>query len=117
MANSIGKAFLKLLLVITLMFQPVVLSYAMASMDHSHQPVTVSMPHHVMDDAGVQQSAHDDVNNSVSDDCCSSAACCPAATISSVEMTRSVPNRVFTLHYSSSWEVIDLPAEIKPPRL
>ncbi len=115
MASSIKNLLLKLLLVITLMIQPVMLSYAMASMDHSQQHVAASVDHHIMGEMSDHQASLDD--NSALDDCCSSAACCPAALIVASELVRSIPSVQFTRDYISSWPAVDLPAEIRPPRL
>ncbi|MCF6280743.1 MAG: hypothetical protein L3J28_00805 [Candidatus Polarisedimenticolaceae bacterium] len=116
MANSVGKSMTKLLLIITLMFQPVMLSYAMASMVHSHQQATSSMDHHTLHKMGDQHASDADASDNILDDCCNSAACCPAATIVATEIARSAPSTLFIHFYSPSWPVIDLSAEIKPPR-
>lgn len=98
------------------MFQPVTLSYAMVSMDHSHQQVAASMDHHVMGEMSDHHASLDDSNNML-DDCCSSATCCPAAMAVVDELARSIPSVQFTRDYISSWPAVDLPAEIRPPRL
>lgn len=116
MTSLIKNLLLKLLLAITLVFQPVVLSYAMASMDHAHQQVVASMDHHVMGEMSDHHASFDGSNNML-DDCCSSATCCPAAMVVANELARSIPRVQFTRDYISSWPVVDLPAEIRPPRL
>jgi len=121
MAILIEKFFIKLLLVIVLMMQPVALSYAMANMGHLHQKNPASMSHQMMDMEETILVQHTDSSGTMSDtasvDCCDSAACCSPALASIVEIKCSAPNRIFTLYYPSSWQVVNFPAEIRPPRL
>lgn len=125
MANLKGTRLLKLLLIIAMVMQPVVVSYAMAGMglgmDHTkHQASsTVEKSHHgdhVMDGAisSVPQQDQDDGTETMND-CCNSAACCPAAAVD-LAVIPHASNAFFSTIPHSSWEGVEPPAEIKPPR-
>ena len=117
----------KLLLVIIMMIQPTMFSYAMASMsfgmDHSQHQTSVSteMSHgglHSMggDVADAQHQNHgDSANPDMSNDCCNSAMCCPAAVVD-VYATLDGKSSTFSASTNLSWEGVNLPTEIKPPR-
>ncbi len=119
MVTLIGKV-IKLLLIITMVVQPVMASYAMASMSHlQHPPVAVVEQdhdgHHSMHQemSGTQQQDDDDM--SAMNDCCNSTACCPAAVVEIVVMPYNNDSD-FSISSYTVGDGIDLPAEIKPPR-
>jgi len=116
-----GKKTLKLLLIITMMVQPMAFSYAMASMDHTDHPVSTPTEqghrqHHAMHgNASVSQQQNHDNGAGTSNDCCNNAMCC-AAIMVETEVISFIPNDAFSSFHSSSWEGINLSAESKPPR-
>jgi hypothetical protein len=116
-----GKRGLKLLLIITMVVQPVAFSYVMAGMDHSYHQISGSLEqshhgHHAMngDVSPVQQQDHDSGAGTLND-CCNNAMCCAAITVDA-EVALLVPSSAYSLSPSSSWEGIDLPTEFRPPR-
>lgn len=125
MVNFAGKNILGLLLVITMVIQPVAFSYAMtgmvSGMDHSQHQASASVEknhngHHVMDESRstVQQQAHDDGAEMMTD-CCNSAACCPAAVVD-LAVVQHTSATLFSFFSRPSWVGVEPPAEIKPPR-
>jgi len=120
-----GKTLLKLLLLITLVVEPVMFSYAMAGMGHHHGAnnsmaaeyglhFQSSMSHDMAmpDDSSHQQ--HDKVKTAMND-CCSTPACCPAVVSGFVLPVNDVFSETY-LPLNVSWAGIVLPSEIKPPR-
>lgn len=123
MVNLTGKTLFKLLLITMMVIQPVVLSYAMAGMDHSAHQVSVPVveghsAQHLISEAASSMQNHDDnsADTTILNDCCNSAACCPA-TITDVDMIPLLHNPQFSVSFYLFWEGIDLSAEIKPPRI
>lgn len=120
MVNLKGKSISKLLLIITMVIQPVMFSYAMASMDHSHQAPS-SLAHeqtgdHAMNEGMADthdQNAHE--GDSALDNCCNTAACSPASVMSVITVPY-VPKSQYIVSAASTLRSIDLPTEIKPPR-
>ncbi len=107
------------MLIITMGVQPVMFSYAMANMDHSHHQASVVAGqnhdgHHVMHD-DVSLAEPQDADTGALNDCCNSAACCPAA-VADIDVMLHEPNTLSFVSSHTSWEGIDLPAEVKPPR-
>ncbi len=120
MARITGK-LLKLLLIITMVFQPVMVSYAMTSMNHSQHLATAAVEqghddHHAMhQDTSVTLQQDDDGDVSVMSDCCNSAACCPAAVVE-IDVMPYDNDTGFSISPYTVRDGIDLPAEVKPPR-
>lgn len=119
MANCRAKTTLKLLLIITMVMQPMAFTYAMACTDHSHRPASISAghshdEHHATNDnvSDAQQQHHDGAGVLVD---CSDSAVCYAAVVVDAEAIVYVPNTAISASYSSSWEGVDLPTEIRPP--
>jgi len=121
MTNRVKK-LIQLMLIVTMVVQPVALSYAMAGMDHS-QHMAVMENHtgehaaHDMSGMAVKQldDATQDDGTSAMNDCCNSAACCPA-TVVDISALSDQPTRLYSFFTHTSWEAIALPAEVKPPR-
>lgn len=116
---------LKLLLLITLVVEPVTFSYAMAGMGYHHgannfmaaeygQHCQSSMSHDMstQDDSSHQQ--HHKVKKAL-DDCCSTPACGPAA-VSTFVLPISERFTETYLPFNVSRTGIVLPSETKPPR-
>lgn len=120
MADCKGKTTLKLLLIVTMVMQPMAYSYAMARTDHSHRHASISAghnhdEHHAMDDP-VSDAQHQPHNGAgVLVDCCDSAVCY-AAVVVDAEALSYMQNSAITTSSSSSWKGVDLPTEIRPPR-
>jgi hypothetical protein len=122
------RTTLALLLIVTMVVQPMAFSYAMAGVDHtshhtlvsqdhssvSHEHSSVSQEHSSVsqEHSSVAQDHHD---RDVLIDCCNSAVCCGAVALDA-EMNLHVPNAACYVSPSSSWEGVDLPTEIRPPR-
>jgi len=116
---------LKFLLLVTLVVEPVMFSYAMAGMGHHHDAnnsmtaefglhFQSSMSHDISTpDNALHQQRHK--VKKVMDDCCSSPACCAA-----VVSTFVLPDNEFLyesyLPFNMFWKGIVLPSETKPPR-
>ena len=121
MMLTLAGNVIKLLLIITMVVQPVMASYAMAAMNHSqHQAATVVEQghegHHAMHQGMTpMQQQQDDDDMSAMNDCCNSAACCPAAVVEIVVMPCNSDSD-FSISPYTVRDGIDLPAEIKPPR-
>ena len=122
MANVNAKIVFKLLLIVTMVIQPVAITHAMASMGHSqYQASFVSEQshdgHHEMhqDVPDVQHDSHESSDNSDMNNCCNSAACCPAALVDITTLER-MPAPEYSTHLHISWEGVILPSEIKPPQ-
>jgi hypothetical protein len=117
------KKLIQLMLIVTMVVQPVALSYAMAGMDHSqHMSASVIvMEHHTDEHAahGMAAKQLDDATQgdgaSAMNDCCNSAACCPAAVLE-ISVLSHQPTGLYSFSTHSSWEGIALSAEVKPPR-
>jgi len=128
-----GKITLKLLLIIVMVIQPVLVSYAMAGMlDSHHQALAVagqagegsiansdaSAPAHyagwVQNDNPINESGVDGDSNT-NGDCCNSAQCCPAAVVD-VDVLLHAQNPIFFTPFLLSWEGVSLSTEIRPPR-
>lgn len=120
MLTLTGKV-IKLLMIITMVVQPVVVSYAMAAMNHSQHQATAVVEqghdgHHAMMHQGMSPMQHQDNDDmSAMNDCCNSAACCPAAVVEIVVMPYNSESD-FSISPYTVRDGIDLPAEIKPPR-
>jgi len=125
MANRFKK-LIQLMLIVTMVVQPVALSYAMAGMDHSqHMSASVIvMENHTDEHAahgmgGMAAKQLDDATQgdgkSAMNDCCNSAACCPAAVLE-ISVLSHQPTELYSFTTHSPWEAIALPAEVKPPR-
>ena len=114
------------MLIVTMVVQPVALSYAMAGMDHAQHMAAAVMvvenhtaEHGNHDIAGMAAKQLDHATQgdemSAMNDCCNSAACCPAAVLE-ISVLSHQPTGLYSFVTHSSWEVIALPAEVKPPR-
>jgi hypothetical protein len=120
-----GNTLLKLLLLITMVVEPVMFTYAMAGMGHHngadnsmaaefglHCQSSISHDMCMADDSSQQQ--HDNAKK-VMDDCCSTPACGPAA-VSNLILPISEAFSETYLPLNISRAGIVLPSEIKPPR-
>jgi hypothetical protein len=109
------KNLLNILLIITLVVQPVMFTYAMASMSHGHH-VSMAMSHDMNTHHAMQI---DDASSSSSsvmlDDCCKTPACSPAVLTSSLDV-QHIPAVHHDLSFNVSMMSVDLPSENKPPR-
>ncbi|TPW15621.1 MAG: hypothetical protein FD130_1169 [Halothiobacillaceae bacterium] len=121
MANLKGKVILQWLLVITLVIQPVVVSYAMASMSFTH---STSLPaeqghamHHMMADSvtDTTNTQQQDQDNSNADNCCNTAACCPAALLYTDTFVYKTTSSTY-LYVPLALDDVDPPVAFKPPR-
>ena len=127
MANLSAKMVFQLLLMLTLVIQPVMTAYAMASMPVSMQHTgsaavqereachsmkqTVADTHH-----GAHQMADDDATaNADMGDCCHSGACCSFAVFDVVSFG-FIPSPAFSAQLPISWGSVVLSSEFKPPR-
>jgi hypothetical protein len=119
MANLQGKTIVKLLLLITLVIQPVSIAYVMASMGQSHHaqsPLSVHNGGHA--DNSNMTDTHDQYSPVASgepENCCLSAVCSPASVMSDCSVAH-VKSSQYIATTVASLISIDLPAEIKPPR-
>ena len=117
------------MLLITMVVQPVAISYAMTTMTHSHQAGSAisddspMMAHHDTAMSGEHGFHHgdaaespDDATGVSSDDCCHTAACCPAA-VSVSEFVADLPQPLRCLSLHVFGEDVDLPTDTKPPRI
>jgi len=116
------KISLKLILVITMIIQPVVFSYAMANVYHNHQNTSLISQHHNGDHnsthADLNHSGHNQNMNSDSDsmdNCCASPAC-SGAMASSISLSTAQVLFVFSPTVNISRKGVVLSAEIKPPK-
>lgn len=112
-----GKTIVKILLMITLVIQPVLLSYAMASGGHHHMGQAMEAHHHGMTEMHDQadHAAHDEDQTSFFDNCCTTPACAAAAfsEITAVALEYcSLTYRPNTLSFIG----VTLPSDRKPPR-
>ena len=120
MANINAKIVFKLLLIVTMVIQPVAITHAMASMDHSQHQASFANKqshdgHHVMNQ-DIPDAQHDEsTGNSDMNNCCNTAACCPAALVDITTLERT-PVPEYSTHLHISWEGVILPSEIKPPQ-
>lgn len=112
-----------LLLIITMVIQPVILSYAMVGMDHgrhySVDNVHYQVEHHHLKHARNILTADRQTDNNtggVLDNCCFSTACGPAA-VSVAVVTPEITNFIFPLPLNSSAEGVYLPVRFKPPQI
>jgi len=128
-----GKTTLKLLLIIAMMVQPVLVSYAMADMLGSHHPVSAAVApagdtfafagdmlshaqHSDQHQGGIVDNAPVvDDDTSASNDCCDSIHCCPAAVVD-IDDSLHQKNPVAPVALRFSWEGVSLSAEFRPPR-
>jgi hypothetical protein len=122
MAIFSGKTVFKLLLIITMVIQPVAVSYAMASMNHASQSAAASgkagheqchMTNHEL--ADTQHDSHGSTGNSDMGDCCHAAGCCPVAVLA-IDSTLEISTPSFSAQFSTTWGNVILPSEVKPPR-
>ena len=122
MANVNAKIAFKLMLIITMVIQPVAITHAMASMDHSQHQVSFANKqshdgyfemHQDVPDA--QHDSHESSDNSDMNNCCNSAACCPAALVG-ISNLEQMPAPEYSTYLHISWEGVILPSEIKPPQ-
>ena len=109
--SDLMRKTIKLLLIITIMIQPVTFSCAMASEDHGHHEnytMSESMagPH--------DQNTHE--GDSTPDNCCYTAVCNPMASIMNIVTVPHAPNSLYVALGPFSVKSVDLPTEIKPPR-
>jgi len=115
--KALAKTSLTFLLLTTLVIQPVMFSYAMASMSHhdGHMMMNTShqMDHGAMHDHTM--SSDTDEQSSVLDNCCASPACA-GAPLSSFDLSITRHITPYTLTSSHFWSGIIIPSEIKPPR-
>ncbi len=107
----------RLLLLFTLVMQPLAMAYAMSEVDHGHhQDEAMAMSH---DHEGAAMAMDDDGDSASPsgflDDCCNSAACAPAAVIGALVAPAAVVPQHF-LPLVQHWAGIDLPTEAEPPR-
>ncbi len=123
------KTTLKILLIIAMVIQPVLVSYAMADMLGSHHQAAAvtgqAAEGSITNSDASAQAQHSDLsqNNSpniggdanASDECCNSAHCCPAAVVD-VDVMPHGQSPVFFTPFLLSWQGINLSAEIRPPR-
>ena len=120
-----GKTLLKLLLLITLVVEPVTFSYAMAGIGHHHganSSMTAEHGLHCQSSKSHDMSMPDDSSHQQNhkvkkamDDCCSTPACGPAAVSTFVLPISEVFIETY-LPLNVSWTGIVLPSETKPPR-
>ena len=118
MANLTVKIIFKLLLIITMVIQPVAITHAMASMDHSqHQTSFANKQSHEMhqDVPDAQHDSHESSDNSDMNNCYNSAACCPAALVGMSNLEQ-MPAPEYSAYLHTSWEGVILPSKIKPPQ-
>jgi len=122
MATLYRKIAFKLLLIITMVIQPVAIVHAMAGMNHSqYQAMNSSMQshdeHHSVHHAAldIQQEAHETEDDSLMNDCCNTSACCPAAAVG-ITSVEHMPAPVYSVLPHISWEGVILPSETKPPK-
>jgi len=119
MANHKGKIIIKLLLVITMVIQPVSFSYAMASMsqgDHAQYSASNHAGDHIANDAMAEVPDHNDHKaGSGTDNCCLTLACSPASVMDAFDILQ-VSSSGYIEATASLLISIDVPAEIKPPR-
>ena len=122
MNNQQGKVVTILLLIVTMVIQPVIFSYAMAGMDHgrhySVNKVQYQVDHHVNHARNILTADHQPDNDSggALDDCCYSTVCGPAAVLVAA-VTSEITNFLFPLPHDSSAEGIHLPVKFKPPQI
>lgn len=120
---KIGTTVLKLLLLITMVVEPVLLSYAMAGVMH-HQGGAVmametgadqgAMSHDMKGcDSATQQGQHD--GDGGHDNCCSTPACGAAVLLDFVLPATDIASHYFA-SCDSAWEGVILPSATKPPR-
>lgn len=122
MANLSGKVVFQLLLILTLVFQPVMTAYAMASMPvlMQHDSAASKQGHdacHTMKQA-MSDSQHDDfqgLGNSDMSDCCYSGACCSIAVFDATGLI-FIPSLAFSAQLPVFWGDVILSSEFKPPR-
>lgn len=122
MAMFSGKIVFKLLLIITMVIQPVAVAYAMASMNHAPLSVATSsktgheqchMTNH--ETADTQHDSHGSSDKSDMGDCCNGAACCPVAVLT-INSTLELSAPSFSAQFYISWGNVILPSEVRPPR-
>lgn len=121
MANFSIKVVFQFLLIMTMVVQPVALTYAMAGVDHSkhHQSPVVAEhghdDHHGMHHDLMSAHGHEYGDGSVMSDCCDTSACCPAVLIDTVA-AEPLPILIYPIHLHTAWQAVILPSEMKPPR-
>jgi len=111
---------LNVLLIITMVIQPITLSYAMAGMAHSHHAPSLANSHNGdyamnenMADAH-DQNVHQKGGNNL-DNCCHTATCSPASMVNTGNLSY-IPESQSIVSIAPALKGIDLPTEIKPPR-
>ena len=128
MPNPI-KTLLKLLLLVTMVVEPVLLSYTMAGVGHQHSGF--GMTSELKQEHGAEHSSsshhsmhmmHDTAAHHVNmedsgemENCCATPACAAAAMQSLSILDAEIHTPMYTaLHVS--WKAIVLPSDTKPPR-
>ena len=109
--SDLMRKTIKLLLIITIVIQPVTFSCAMASEDlghHENHSMSEGMADHN------DQNTHED--DSELDNCCYATACNPAASVINIVTVPHASNSLYVAPSPSSLKSVDLPTEIKPPR-
>ena len=119
MADHKGKMIIKLLLIITMVIQPVIFSYAMAGMGQGHHAQYAASNHagdHMVSEAMAKASDQDNHKaKSGTDNCCLTLACSPASVMDAFDILQ-VSSSSYIEATASLLISIDLPTEIKPPR-
>ncbi len=120
--SQILKISLKLVLIITMIIQPVVFSYAMASVHHNHQISSQMSQNHDGDHnsthEGLSHSEHNqniDTESDLMGNCCASPAC-SGAMASSVSHLTSQTLFEYSPTINISRKGIVPSTEIKPPK-
>lgn len=112
--------YFKLLLIITMVIQPITFSYAMANVAHGHH--APSLAHSDNGDYAMNknmadahyQNIHQESDSDV-DNCCHTTTCNPASMVNTGNMPH-VPKSQCIVSIAPAQKSIDLPPEIKPPR-
>jgi hypothetical protein len=109
--SDLMRKTIKLLLIITIMIQPVTFSCAMANEDNGHHE------NHSMSEG---MADHNDQNthegDSELDNCPYTAVCNPMASVMNIVTVPHAPNSLYVAPNPFSVKSVDLPTEIKPPR-
>ena len=106
--------------IFTMVIQPVAITHAMASMDHSQHQASFANKqshdgHHEMHQDVADVQLDESTSNSDLNDCCNTSACCPAALVVIGTLER-MPVPEYSTYLHISWEGVILPSEIKPPQ-
>ena len=102
---------MKVLLIITLVIQPVTFAYSMMDMDG--QTATMSVTHEGSAHEDVSDAAHD--HASMLDNCCDTPACSPAS-ITQAMLVQSVRYATSVVSLDTAMKSIEPASVIKPPQ-